>query len=127
MKSVVLQLQIENATRTDLHELKRVHGDKAVVIVETSDATKIATSFGEPQALTLIVTAGSALVGALAAWILRQRSLRRTTLRITITNQKGNVTKIDLADFQYTEGKADSGLVSELVKAGLESPRPDPE
>ena len=115
-------VRIENATSNDWHELKQAHGDPAVerLPLPAPSLPGRSAPLGEPFFPTIVVTIGTVTAAAaLVAWICKQRSLQRTTLRITVASNK-SVTTIDLSDERYAESIADAKLVSDLVKAGLE-------
>ena len=118
MSNETLHITIDNATRTDLLELTKVCGELAVVESPKTHPNS-RHAFGEPTTLTLIVTLSASAAGVFTAWLLKQRTLRRTTLDITITGQSGEVTTIKMSEMQYGEGKADGKLTAALAKAGL--------
>ena len=117
-----LRIQIDNATSTDWLTLKQTYGDEAIERTDPTTPAGTFPPFGEPVISTIIITLSVMATTTLVAWVCKQRNLQRTTLRIKITNQNGAVTTIDLSDRRYAEGKADTALVADLVKAGLQGP-----
>jgi hypothetical protein len=122
MTSPALRIQVENATSLDWLEFKKEFGDEVLERPETPDGSGVLPPFNEPVSVTIILTIAAVTASAaFAAWVLKQRKLHRTTLKITTTHPDGTVVAIDLSDKTYYEGKGDTKLLSDLVKAGLKA------
>jgi hypothetical protein len=117
-----LCIRVDNATSTDLLDLRQTFGNEAVERLTSTVPVGTIPPFGEPLISGLIISISATLVAGFVAWVCKQRKLQRTTLRITVTDQNGVVTTIDLSDTRYGEGEADATLVADLAKAGLQAP-----
>lgn len=115
-------VQIDYATSTDWRELRQTHGDSAVDPKELKGRTGAPPEFGEPISTTIILTLTTGASATFLAWVCKQRKLRRTTLKITVTAPNGEVVTIELCDKRYSEGDGDANLVTDLTKAGLPPP-----
>jgi len=122
MTSQNFKIQIDKATSLDWLELKKQLGDDALERPDVPASSETFSPFKEPVSATIVVTiAAVSSAAAFAAWVCKQRELRRTTLKMTITSPEGTVTTIDLTDESYYESKGDTKLISDLVKAGLKA------
>lgn len=122
MDDPTFRIRIDNGTRTDWLDLSKAFGDDAVRLDDSVAPSKTSPTFGEPVFTSIMIALGSVAATAFVSWLLKQRTLHRKTLSITITDPNGVTTIIDFADNRYHEGAGDKKLVADLLKSGLQLP-----